>query len=234
MQENHIELIEKFWDFNADNHLSSSSLLIYLFLLKEVFKRNSLRFSISDVYLSKQLGLTRKTVKANKEILQKNGLIKLETKNGVACNYEVFTEYKYLESDIEKVVKEEISRENIESKKKIKTEVVEQHTEQSNLAANDDPIKTNKQKFNNLEVPTLTEFLEFTKTLEFYKPNLEANVKLKYFEWTNNDWKNNFDRPITNWKSALKNTLPYLNKDSENTKLSIQNIPNIRRITFDE
>lgn len=234
MQKNHIKLIEKFWDFNEDNHLPSSSLLIYLFLLKEAFNRNSFRFSISDVYLSKQLGLTRKTVKANKEILQKNGLIKLEIKNGVACTYEVFSEYQFRQSNIEEIFEEEIYRGNIESQTKIRIEVVEEQTKQSNLVANDDPIKESKQRFSNPQVPTLNEFLELAQGLELYTPNLEAKLKVKYLEWINKGWKNKFDRPITNWKSALKNALPYIKNNSESKEGSIQNIPNIKRIIFDK
>ncbi|MET2743972.1 hypothetical protein ABXT13_13290, partial [Staphylococcus caprae] len=44
-------------------------------------------FKVSDVVLSKELGLTRQTVKSTKEKLQDFGLIQFQTQNGVSGSY---------------------------------------------------------------------------------------------------------------------------------------------------
>jgi hypothetical protein len=63
---------------------------------------------------------------------------------------------------------------------------------------------------------------------------LVENLELKYEEWTKKGWKNNFGRPITDWKSAIKNTMPYLKNRSSKNLDSIQSIPNIRRSGIDK
>lgn len=38
----------------------------------------------------------------------------------------------------------------------------------------------------------------------------EFAIKSKYEDWINNKWRDGFGKPITNWKSKLKNTIPSL------------------------
>ena len=117
MQNKYIYLLGKFWDFSEDKQLGSSAILIYLYLLKEAFNRNNARFSIPDVQISKNLYLTRKTVKENKNILLNNGLIDFKTKNGVPCNYQIITDYS---------IETENSSQKIEKKIAVKQDVKKQ------------------------------------------------------------------------------------------------------------
>jgi len=82
------------------------------------------------------------------------------------------------------------------------------------------------------DIPTFDEVLNFFKTLPNYEPSLEEHLKTKYEYWVNNGWISGYNRPITNWKQTVKNTIPYLRGDNKN----IFNIPNIKRpkATYDE
>ena len=81
----------------------------------------------------------------------------------------------------------------------------------------DKPINyiTNKP-INN--IPEFTEFLNYA--LEKKPKVSQTDLKLKYDSWITNDWKNGYDKKITNWKTALLNTLPYI-KEGLNSDLSI-------------
>lgn len=233
MQNNYIFLLGKFWDYSEDKQLGSSAILIYLYLLKEAFNRNNVRFNISDVQISKDLNLTRKTVKENKEILLKNALINFKTKNGVPCNYQIISDYSS-ETDksnlkIEKkiAVKQDLKKQDVG---KNLSKNIEQNSKEDSEKLSKDLPQNILQNVLNKDIPTLEEFLQFAQTLKSYETSLDENLKLKYKEWSEKGWNNNIDRPITDWKSTLKNTLPYLkNKSSKNIN-SIQSIPNIRRI----
>ena len=232
MQNNYIYLLGKFWDFSEDKQLGSSAILIYLYLLKEGFNRNNTRFSISDVQISKNLNLTKKTVKVNKDILLKNGLIDYKTRNGVPCNYQIITDYP-LETDnsnqkIEKkiAVIQDVKKQDIVKKQ---SNNIEQNLKQNSGQLSKDLPQNIPQKALNKDIPTLEEFLLFAKTLNSYDDSLVENLELKYEEWTEKGWKNNFGRLITDWKSTIKNTMPYLKNRSSTNIDSIQSIPNIRR-----
>ena len=111
------------------------------------------------------------------------------------------------------------------NKSNLKMENSEQNSE--NLSK--DSPQNNPQKALNKDIPTLEEFLKFAKTLNSYDDSLDENLKSKYEEWSEKGWKNNFGRPITDWKSTIKNTMPYLKNRSSKNIDSIQYIPNIRR-----
>lgn len=232
MQNNYIYLLGKFWDFSEDKQLGSSAVLIYLYLLKEAFNRNNARFSISDVQISKHLYLTRKTVKENKDILLNIGLIDFKTKNGIPCNYQIITDYP-LETDdsnhkIEKkiAVKQDVKKQDVG--KKLSKNIAQNSKDDSEQLSKDSPQNIPQSALNK-DIPTLEEFLQFAQTLNSYEDAVDENLKLKYEEWSEKEWKNIFGRPITDWKSTIKNAMPYLKNRSSKNIDSIQSIPNIRR-----
>ena len=100
-------------------------------------------------------------------------------------------------------------------------------------------LKTSVSEINDIstkkimDFPTLEEFIEYAESIESYDDNLLLEIKNKHQTWTNNGWKNSFDRPITNWKSALKNSIPYLYNSALKNKKSIETIPIIKRIKID-
>lgn len=52
--------------------------------------------------------------------------------------------------------------------------------------------------------PSWDEFIQYAKTLDSYKTEMDSDIKEKYHTWEKNNWLNNFGRPIKNWKSSLK------------------------------
>ncbi|MFN9371950.1 MAG: hypothetical protein ACK6D3_08715 [Planctomycetaceae bacterium] len=86
------------------------------------------------------------------------------------------------------------------------------------IASIDKPINLLTNKPNNT-IPEFTEFLNYA--LEKKPKVSQIDLKLKYDSWIANNWKNGNDKKITNWKTALLNTLPYI-KDGLNSTISIQ------------
>lgn len=62
----------------------------------------------------------------------------------------------------------------------------------------------------NKNIPTLEEFVIFSKTIEIYKPELDFSIKSKYEQWVADKWKDGNGNKISNWKTKLKNTIPHL------------------------
>lgn len=62
----------------------------------------------------------------------------------------------------------------------------------------------------NNKIPTIETFLAYSKTIEIYKPELDYAIKSKYEAWKDNGWKDGNGKEIKNWKTTLRNTMPYL------------------------
>lgn len=68
--------------------------------------------------------------------------------------------------------------------------------------------KVNKSKVN--IIPPYIDFLLYAKEK---KPNVNTDkLELKYLSWVENDWKDGNDNKITNWKTKLLNTLPFIDE----------------------
>lgn len=75
-------------------------------------------------------------------------------------------------------------------------------------------------------IPSLEEFLDYSKSItgasfDFLKFAIEA----KYQAWVDAGWKDGFGKPIKNWKTKIKNTLPHL-KQFKQTQNPISNPDN--------
>ena len=210
---NYLELIQRFWDFNNKNQIGSTGISMYLYLLKIGYENNVYDFHISDVMISRELRLTRKTVKNTKEKLNHFGLIEFETKNGLPCYYRLVLEYPLQISEPEKIEKARIEISQIFPK----SENVEILSQQ--------PIPILRQT----SIPSFEEFIHYAQTLDRYDAELEFSIKEKYEMWVANGWNNSSDRPITSWKSSLKSILPYLKNEDNDDSLLISSIPNIKR-----
>jgi len=80
---------------------------------------------------------------------------------------------------------------------------------ESTVQSTDSIIKPiyNKQ---NTKIPIYADFLTYAKE---QKPKVdESLVKLKYDSWIVNDWKDGNGKKISNWKSKLNNTLPFISE----------------------
>ena len=250
----YLELIQRFWDFNKTAKISPTEALLYFYLLKMGYENDRYDFKISDIELGKELGLTRKTIKSTKEKLKSIGFIQFKTINGLPCHYRLLLNYSF-EIEYEKSIKNEEcaivekdqNREVLEIFDCIlsaqnSVEVIKEIEINSDVKASSGTTEKQKLEWKqaqkqeqeqlnlkNNKIPSLDEFIEYAKSLEGYEPKLDLSISEKYESWKNNGWKNTSNRPISNWKSTLKSTLPYLINKSEKNSLSLQDIPNIKR-----
>lgn len=77
--------------------------------------------------------------------------------------------------------------------------------------------KKNKNKRKEeVNIPTEFDFLDFCKSFlnGKYEP-LEFSLKAKFESWVLNGWKDGNGKNILNWKSKIKNTVPYLKPMAE-------------------
>lgn len=90
------------------------------------------------------------------------------------------------------------------------------------------PISTNKNKNKNKskreeeinienKIPSEIDFLQFCK-LELNEgySSLAFSLKAKYESWVANGWKDGHNNVIINWKSKIKNTIPFLKPMNQN------------------
>jgi len=251
----YLELIQRFWEFNKTTKVSPAEISLYFYLLKIGYDNERYDFKISDVKLGKDLGLTRKTIKSTKEKLKNLGLIQFQSKNGLPCLYRLLLNYSFIIESENLLIKENLNTEITQKLESSTTSTesipsirnsLEDLKEDNNKDGKPILKSSQKQKFQlkqaqklkqeeelqnlkNRKIPSLDEFMEYAISLECYERELDLSIREKYETWRNNGWKNTSNRPISNWKSTLKSTLPYLkNMNVENTSL-LQNIPNIKR-----
>lgn len=228
----YLELIERFWIFNEKAKPGSTAIAMYLYLLKTAKACDAYDFKVSDVVLSKELGLTRPTVKTAKEKLRDLGLIRFQTKNGVSGSYRLILSYPLEASAPKEMKSSEIQM--TPSFKELKDDL---NLDVLNLGVKI-PSSNINQKINassiqpaneNIKIPEFEEFLAYARTLAAYQSELDELIKDKYHSWKDSGWKNSSDRLITNWKSSLKSTLPFLKNVAQDNQLSLQTIPDIKR-----
>jgi len=231
----YLELIQRFWDFNHENKVGSTATAFYLYLLKEGFANESYDLKLSDVKISRELRLTRKTVKSTKEKLRDLGLIEFQTRNGLPCDYRILLHYP-LTPNVERMVKV-LEIEHFVDSDTIKGEDNFVDLEESfdiTIIPKDPLMKDNlyfpdsQPQLNNLDIPAFDEFLQYAQTLELYESTMNLILKEKYESWLDNGWTNHSKRLITNWKSSLKSVLPFL-KDKKALQGTSITIPIIKR-----
>ena len=251
----YLELIQRFWDFNKTAKMSPTEVLLYFYLLKMGYENDRYDFKISDVELGRELGLTRKTIKSTKEKLKNLGLIQFQSKNGLPCHYRLLLNYSFEIESKKSIKKEESTNVEKDQKREIleifesilpapnSVELIEEVEIDNDVKPSSETLQQNQKieleqeqkqereqlNLKNSKIPSLNEFIEYAKSLEGYESELELSISEKYESWINNGWKNTSNRPISNWKSTLKSTLPYLINKSEKNSLSLQDIPNIKR-----
>lgn len=236
----YLELMRRFWDFNHKKSIGTTGISMYLYLLKIGSDNDSYDFQISDVVISIELGITRKTVKSTKEKLRNLGLIQYQTTSGLASKYRLIGDYPSQISSPEMVIgKEDLMQKTLESGVSLLSDrPVQNFSENTNdqeieshlsLSIQSLQPQSTTQKGNDENIPSLEEFMTYAETLKIYEPELDSEIQSKYENWKKNGWKNSSDRPITNWKSSLKSTLPFMKSQTESQQLSLQSIPDIKR-----
>ncbi|GEM52765.1 hypothetical protein EB1_25550 [Empedobacter brevis NBRC 14943 = ATCC 43319] len=223
---NYSRLIKKFWNYNEKDPLGAVSVALYLFLLEIWEKNKENDFNLSDTEICERLKITRPTIISLRQKLMTLGMIQYQPKNGLPGYYKIITEYSPIISAFEKPKNAISKKKKNREKSLLKKETIqslELNSEKS--SKNDVPISV----FGN--IPSLEEFTEYAKTLENYIPELEILIIEKYDSWIKNDWKNGYNKSITNWKSSIKNAIPFLQSElnSSNTISSKIVLQTIRR-----
>ncbi len=90
----------------------------------------------------------------------------------------------------------------------------------ANGGANGEPIALRKDKDIEVDkdkikirkdIPTESEFLNYCQTfLNGTYLSYEKSLKAKFLQWSENKWRDGYNKPISNWKTKIQNTLPYL------------------------
>ncbi|ATL42198.1 helix-turn-helix domain-containing protein [Elizabethkingia occulta] len=228
----YLELIQRFWEFVPKARLSTTATVVYLYLLKQASDNNGYDVVISDVMLSETLGLTRKTIKPAKEALKNLGLIQYESKKGLSCSYRIVLDYplqvpgqekvQQAEKNLQAPIVEKSKNSPLAEPSKINIPETTEQKENTLLYNND------AESFKTIKGPSLEEFMAYAHTLEGYEGSMDLDIKEKYALWAGNGWRNNLGKPITNWKSSLKNILPYMKNKTDNGLFSVESIPNIK------
>ena len=233
---NYSELISRFWEHNEKQPLGAIVVSLYLFLL-EIWKKNEENnFKLSDTEICERLKITRPTIISLRQKLKNLGMIQYQSQNGLPGQYKILREYSPVLSVFENPKK------TIPKKKK---------TTEKPLQKSENPLTENSSADNppkispptlipvSGNIPSLEEFTQYAKTLENYVPELENLIEAKYNNWLGNQWKNSYNKPITNWKSSIKNAIPFLQSEleSENSvsqkKIALQTIKRPKSI-FDD
>ncbi len=230
---NYSELISRFWEHNEKQPLGAVAVSLYLFLLEIWTKNDESDFKLSDTEICERLKITRPTIISSRQKLCSIGMIQYQSQNGLPGQYKILREYSPVLSVFENPKK------SIPKKKK----TVEKPIQKSENPVNENLATGNLPKISpptlipiSGNIPSLGEFMQYAKTLENYVPELENLIEAKYNCWLGNQWKNGYNKPITNWKSSKKSVMPFLQSEleSENSasekKIALQTIKRPRSI----
>lgn len=231
---NYQVLVNRFWESNEKEPLGAVAVALYLFLL-ELWKKNEKSdFNLSDSEICKKLKITRPTINTLRQKLSNLGMIQYQSKNGLPGHYKIIPEYLPVE-------KHETDKGDSTTKRSQKTIFKKQKTVEKSIPKSETIQKQEFISDNPTEnqvtvpipvsanIPSLKEFTRYAKTLENYTPELDNLIKAKYDSWLKNGWKNGYNKPITNWKSSIKNALPFLQNELHSStdlssKIALQTI----------
>lgn len=209
----YLEHIQKFWEFNQREPIGVSSITLYLFLLNNWYSNETSVFILSDGFISKNIGITIRSIKKIKVNLKNLGLIDFYTKNGVSTQYTILDASKGVSIEVEKQVKIETIK-KLPSKPKVKSE---------KLSIPIDASTPPQLEIVNPNIPSEIEFIEYAESLVNFQDNMIDPLKLLYQDIVSNGWRNSYDRPIINWQMFIKKQLPFMNNTST-SKSSLQTI----------
>lgn len=219
----YLSAIENFWKINQTQSLGSTAIAMYFFLLKVWEDNKQKDFKLSDIQLAKNIEVARQTIKPTRNKLSESGLIIFNAKNGSACRYSILENPQNHFIPKEKVRKRIRVKSNVPQKEKILDDDLYKIPIPNSIKE--------EELFYNDKIPSIEEFLDFAKNLQSYNENLDYLIEEKYKIWKENSWKNAYGRPIANWKTLLKSSMPYLKNASisspEKPKIPIVERPKI-------
>lgn len=227
----YVELIDRFWVFSERVKPGTAAISLYLYLLNVAKENNSYQFRMSDVELGKRLGLSRATIKTAREKLRDFGLVQFATVNGAPASYRLIVNYTIGENDCDDTPNDLAGTVVFVSENEIPFGNEEENKSEDADTSRDQNAVSRPQELlrEKRMVPDLKEFLEYAKLLDAYSPEIDELITAKYSGWLANDWKSDSGRVMINWRTSLKNVLPFLKSGVTDSQLSIDKIPDIRR-----
>lgn len=216
------KLIQRFWNHSYFGALGTSSVSIYFYLLWQLKNNQAKEFSLADTQISKDLGISRNTVRLCREKLKREGLLYFEIPKGGSVQYDF---EKLKESTKTETKSDDLQKEKLNAKKPKQIKLTETKLPKSEVVQ---PVAEIPKLDSEIIIPTFDIFLSYAKTLDFYQENMQNALEEKYRSWLENGWKNALGKPITNWKLSVKNLIPYLQNAPSNS-ISLQKVPNISR-----
>ena len=232
----YLEFTSQFWEYNKKFPLGASASVIYIFLLDKGYKKKFEDFVLSDIEISKELKLSINTIKAAKEKLRDQGLIKYQTQNGLPCQYKLINDYskgsiKKKEKEVDTILignnKEKSALKN-KSVKKTNSRKADFKELENNLVDNNS-VNSKPAIVVNPDIPSFDEFISFARNIKNYTSDLDSKIETKYTSWVNKGWKTDSNRPITNWKQVLKNIIPYIIDSDPYSEKQTISLPSIER-----
>lgn len=216
------KLFQRIWNHCDFGLLGTSTVSMYFYLLWQLKKNQAKEFSVADTQISRDLGISRNTVRICREKLKRVGLLYFEIPKGGSVHYdfENSKDATKIESKSEDLQKEKLIPKKPKEKKPAETKPPKPEVVQ--------PVAKKPKLDSEIIIPTFDEFLSYAKTLEFYQENMQNALEEKYRNWLENGWKNALEKPITNWKLSVKNLIPYLQNAPSNS-ISLQKVPIITR-----
>jgi len=227
---NYIELINDFWTYCEYNEVSTSEKVTYFALLNYCNKLNWKNPFLADwSVLVQYSGISKNSHYTALESLDKKGIIQYVKgeKNKLKAQIFILKIKNKTENKTENNIENNIEN-NFENKTKNKTEnkienLIKQENNKTLKQENIKTLKQEKEIFSSKEnsenlpnpkkqkIPSLDEFMNYYYAELFFNfPNLAFAVQAKYESWIDNGWKNGYNKPIKNWKTALKNTIQHL------------------------
>ena len=203
------DLFEKIFELNSNKKIGATTITVFTFIL---YKCEDPRKEIvlSDYEMARELGLSRQTVITAKKKLKLLGILNYERNPGFP-NRLILNKNELPKKITKRVEIEKILVEKIISIPEPKIIV--------NTSFSRDP--------------TLTQFLDFAKSLPDYSEKLDDILIEKFNTWEKADWKNTIGRPIINWKSVLEKNMVMFELHHSLENNSALKIPNIKRPKVD-
>ena len=191
-----IKIHRKFLDWEWFNKSEAVHLFIYL-VMKANHKEGTWQgielkagqFVSSFGKISSDTGISLQTIRTLLKKFEKTNEINTQTTN----KYTIITICKY----------ECYQQENEDSNTQLTNK---QQTTNKQLTTN----KNDKNNKKEIYIPEFSEFL--TYAIEKEPLINQVDLKLKYESWVVNEWRDGNGNKISNWKSKLLNTLPYIKK----------------------
>lgn len=206
------------WSFENPNKINPNHIALYFFCIEHCNRLGwKDKFGLPTTMAKEAIGIrSYNTYKKTLEDLVEFGFVEMieVSKNQYSSNIIALSKFnKALDKALDKAL--------------IKHTTKQSESTQQSIDSIDKQL-TIKQETNNKAIPEIDVFMNYFKELSVeLKLNYDAysfTVQAKYENWVENGWKDGNGSKIKNWKTKLKNTIPFL-KPIWNNQQPQQQVP---------